>query len=577
MTTRALLFFCTTVLFTPAPASGQGGSELFLARIRDHNGRLSVDTVLRLTNRVGYDNQPAFVPGSNRILYTVIDSTTRADIWSLDLERRTAAALTRTSPESEYSATPMPGSGRFSVVRVEADSTQRLWSFAGDGSDPRIVLRDIKPVGYHLWLNATELALFVLGNPPTLQIADIRSGTARVVASSIGRALQKLPSANAFSFVQRRADGTLWIMRYDMTSGSTTPLVAALPQNEYHVWLNDSTLVSANGSVLYQWRPGDRGWIYVADLSGYNVSGISRLALSADARSLAIVAADPPVQTGQNPSPMVETSRAHLRVPRVAAAGVRDSFPGPADRNIQFFIPAGVKRADNLSLVIHFHGSAAFVSEYAAAQLGDDHVIATVQLGSGSGIYDRSFSNPLVYDTLIANLQLSAARALGRDVAFKRIILSGWSAGYGAVRAILRDSTRAESVDGVLLLDGLHTGYIPDRRVVAEGGQIDTANFPAFLRYARWAIDGRKRFLITHSEIFPGTFASTTESANYMLRALGLQRKPVLEWGVLGMQQTSEARAGRFEVRGYAGNAGPDHVDHLHALDYFIRELERFR
>ena len=40
---------------------------------------------------------------------------------------------------------------------------------------------------------------------------------------------------------------------------------------------------------------------------------------------------------------------------------------------------------------------------------------------------------------------------------------------------------------------------------------------------------------------------------------------------------TSVARAGKFEVRGYAGNAGPDHVDHLHALDYFVRELERMR
>jgi hypothetical protein len=341
------------------------------------------------------------------------------------------------------------------------------------------------------------------------------------------------------------------------------------------VWLNDSTLISANGSVLYQWRRGDRGWIHLADLGRYGISAISRLALSPDGSSLAIVAADPPVQTGQNPSPLVERSRTHERIPRVPVAGVRDSFPGPASRNIQFFVPAGVKRADRLSLVVHFHGSAVFVSEYAAAQLGNNHVIATVQLGSGSGIYDRSFSNPLVFDTLMQNIRSSAARTLGRDVAFQRVILSGWSAGYGAVRAILRDSARAELIDGVLLLDGLHTGYIPDRRVVAEGGQIDTANFPAFLRYARWAMGGRKRFLITHSEIFPGTFASTTESANYMVDALGLKRSPELEWGVLGMQLTSRARAGRFEVRGYAGNAGPDHVDHLHALAYFVRELER--
>lgn len=577
MELRSLVLTAALVAAAHAPAAAQGGAEIFVARIRSTPETILVDTVQRVTNRSGYDNQPAFLSGTARLVYTVIDSTTHADIWVYDLVRKTAQPLIRTQPESEYSATAIPNSERLSVVRVEADSTQRLWSFAANGSDPQLLLENVKPVGYHVWLDAHRVAVFVLGSPASLRIADVRTGATQTVAIDIGRALQKLPGRNAFSFVQRNADSTLTITLYDVNAARATPLVRTLPQNEYHVWLNDSTLLSANNSVLYQWRRGDRGWIHVADLARYAVTGMTRLAVSEDGGWLALVANDPPVVTGQNPSPLIEHSRTHLRVPRMAVAGVRDSFPGPAGRNISFFIPAAVKRADQLSLVIHFHGSAAFVSEYAAAQLKDDHVIATVQLGSGSGIYDRSFSNPLVFDTLLANVRASATRILGRDVAFKRIILSGWSAGYGAVRAILRDSTRAELVDGVLLLDGLHTGYIPDRKVVAEGGQIDTANFSAFLRYARWAMAGRKRFLITHSEIFPGTFASTTESANYMISALGLKRTPTLEWGVLGMQQTSYARAGKFEVRGYAGNAGPDHVDHLHALDYFVRQLERMR
>lgn len=57
--------------------------------------------------------------------------------------------------------------------------------------------------------------------------------------------------------------------------------------------------------------------------------------------------------------------------------------------------------------------------------------------------------------------------------------------------------------------------------------------------------------------------------------SLDLKRRPVLKWGPLGMQQTSEAKRGGFEVRGYAGNAAPDHVDHLHAIDSFIRAVER--
>ncbi|HEY0673238.1 MAG TPA: hypothetical protein VGD27_13250 [Longimicrobiales bacterium] len=571
---RRLLLVLSWLLALCTNGFAQGGSELFLVKLRSAHGRLTADSVQRLTNRAGYDNQPAFARIGTHIFYTSIDTAGRADIWRYDLQRRAAEPVTRTQSESEYSATPMPQRDRFSVVRVESDSTQRLWSFALDGSDPQLVLPNIKPVGYHAWLDADRVVLFVLGTPATLQLADVRTGMAKTIGRNIGRALQVVPGRSAFTFVQRNADSTSSIVWYDLANERTETLLTALP-NEYHVWLTDGTLISAHGSVLYQWRRGDRGWVYLADLGASSVTAITRLALSADERSLVVVAADPPVQTGQNPSPMVERSRLHQRVPRTVMAGVRDSLPGPAGKSIQLFIPEGVKHADRLNLVIHFHGSAAFVSEYAATQLRDDHIIATVQLGSGSGIYDRSFADPQVFDSLISRVKQSASRTLRRDVAFKRIVLSGWSAGYGAVRAILRDSARAELIDGVVLLDGLHTGYIPDRRVIADGGQLDTANFPAFLRYARWAMSGRKRFLITHSEIFPATFASTTESANYMLDALGLKRTPVLEWGPLGMQQTSVARAGRFEVRGYAGNAAQDHVDHLHALDYFIRTVER--
>jgi hypothetical protein len=92
----------------------------------------------------------------------------------------------------------------------------------------------------------------------------------------------------------------------------------------------------------------------------------------------------------------------------------------------------------------------------------------------------------------------------------------------------------------------------------------------AFTDFARAAIRGEKRFVVTHSEIFPGTFASTTETADWLLRALDLRRTPVIRWGPRGMQQLSEVHAGGFELLGFAGNSGPDHVDQLHAMPEFL-------
>jgi hypothetical protein len=92
-----------------------------------------------------------------------------------------------------------------------------------------------------------------------------------------------------------------------------------------------------------------------------------------------------------------------------------------------------------------------------------------------------------------------------------------------------------------------------------------------WLAFAREARAGRKTLLITHSEIFPGTYASTTETADWLLAALGLKRHAVLKRGPLGMQRLSDTRAGRLRIQGYAGNSAPDHVDQLQALPDFVR------
>jgi hypothetical protein len=172
-------------------------------------------------------------------------------------------------------------------------------------------------------------------------------------------------------------------------------------------------------------------------------------------------------------------------------------------------------------------------------------------------------------------LLANAAREAG-VASFKRVTLVGFSAGHGAVRAILRDPKAFARVDAVLLLDGMHTSYVPEGTVVEKGGTLDPKNLEAFVRFAQAAMRGEKRFLVTHSEIFPGTFASTTETADYLLHALGLKRTPVLKWGPRGMQQLSEVSSGKFRLLGFAGNSAPDHIDQLHGMPEFLRALEDF-
>ena len=68
-------------------------------------------------------------------------------------------------------------------MRVEKDGTQRLWHVPEGGAAPQPILPDVKGVGYHAWADANTLVLFVLGQPPTLQVADRRTGKAEVVVN----------------------------------------------------------------------------------------------------------------------------------------------------------------------------------------------------------------------------------------------------------------------------------------------------------------------------------------------------------------------------------------------------------
>ncbi|MFL5573376.1 MAG: hypothetical protein ACJ78R_07680 [Gemmatimonadaceae bacterium] len=279
-----------------------------------------------------------------------------------------------------------------------------------------------------------------------------------------------------------------------------------------------------------------------------------------------------PPAAGQNPSPMVEQTRAHERLAPKPLGGAVRSFAGPADKPVEVFVPDGVPTTEGVDLIVHFHG-AAWLPEQAGVRDARRAVVAVVNLGTGSGTYDRTFTDPAVFDSLLAGVQRQVTAVTGKVARIGAVTLIGFSAGHGAVRAILRDPRHFARVNAVLLLDGMHTSYVPEGRVLAAGGALDTTNLVAFVDFARAAMRGEKRFIVTHSEIFPGTFASTTETADWLIERLGLRRTPVLKWGPRGMQQTSEARQGDFELLGFAGNSAPDHVDHLHGMPEFLARL----
>ncbi|MCH7892072.1 MAG: hypothetical protein IH921_11280 [Gemmatimonadetes bacterium] len=266
--------------------------DIYLADLSILDGLHYVGPLQNITNRMySYDNQPAFTPDSRSLLYTTeygYGDRVQTEIHRFYLSSRRETRITRTD-QSEFSPTPVPGDRAFSTIRVEADSTQRIWRFTMQGMDGEVLFRNLTNVGYHAWGNETTLLLYVLGSPPTVRIADLTTGQIEVVAGGVGRSLHKIPNRNAWSFVERVSADEAWINEVNIGTHEVRRLIATVGGGEFHAWTPDGVLLMALGSRIYQWDPElGRNWRRIADLEDEGIT-VSRMAVSPDGSKIAIV------------------------------------------------------------------------------------------------------------------------------------------------------------------------------------------------------------------------------------------------------------------------------------------------
>jgi hypothetical protein len=282
--------------------------EIFLATLVVKGRAVEIGVPVNISNSPGYDNQPSFTPDGTAVLFTSVRGAQKADpknpaatgseIYRYDIAANRLSQVTRTA-ESEYSPTVTLDGAHISVIRVEGDGTQRLWRFPLDGSRAELVLSDVKPVGYHAWATPKTLVLFVLGGqgqPATLQVADVDSGSAKVVATNIGRSIQRIPGGG-ISFVARKAGAegqtpTLTISELNPSTQQINRLVD-VPAGAADVdtaWTPDGLLLVTVQGQLFGWRKGDAALAPLVDLSSLGLRSPTRMAVSPRGDRLAIVA-----------------------------------------------------------------------------------------------------------------------------------------------------------------------------------------------------------------------------------------------------------------------------------------------
>ncbi|MEM7682517.1 MAG: dockerin type I domain-containing protein [Planctomycetota bacterium] len=234
------------------------------------------------------------------------------------------------------------------------------------------------------------------------------------------------------------------------------------------------------------------------------------------------------------------------------------------------FIPDGLEvDAGRVDLLVHFHGSADTVHRN-AGHAGLNAAIVNVSYSGFSSAYSGPFGDPDLFGAILENARTTLAARPGFDVTldWDAVSVSSFSAGYGAVREILKQPAYFDRIDGVLLADSLYASFNGPSDPTPRASQM--APFRAF---AQAAATGDKTMIVSHSQVQTFTYANTAETADDLMQHVGVAPQAVQQDGLGTLSFYRQAELGGFSVWGASGADADAHLEHLRYLGEWLDDL----
>ena len=248
------------------------------------------------------------------------------------------------------------------------------------------------------------------------------------------------------------------------------------------------------------------------------------------------------------------------------------SWRAPLAGGLLMFPPSFSSENGEYDLVLHLNGNTDLVEEnYGFA--GVNAVVAILNLGVGSGVYEDRFADPAGMRLMLSRAQdVMKARGL-KNARLRRIGLSAWSSGYGGIIKILQHEEFFDRINAIVLVDSIHCGYDPHTKELKRD-QIEPTR-----RYAKKAVEGKALLTIVHSEIETYGYHNAHRTTDFVLQSVGMSRTPTTTWQPLPnvpamkhvvpnaymkpLDPLTEAHRGELHVRGYGGTGPYTHMLHL--------------
>lgn len=236
------------------------------------------------------------------------------------------------------------------------------------------------------------------------------------------------------------------------------------------------------------------------------------------------------------------------------------------------FIPQNYQPADgDVDLAIHFHGAAWFaIQEHLRA--GRTAPLLCVYLGEGSTVYRNGFQDPQRLPRVLKAVAEELRLRTGKRVRIATLDVSSYSAGYGAVRELVKSPDNVKLIRRIVLADSMYASYGPDMKP-------DEEHVNPWVPFAEAATGGQKVFVFTYSQVPTTGYASSSECARALCLRLGVPLRKLIytsrQIGAAGDYPLVErADQNGFHAWGYWGTDADAHLAHPRHLAEIWRSLE---